>query len=104
MPNMGDLGVLAWVTALTVPALNQLVPAAMVLHGRMGAAKASRRWAPSERAAAACLFIVGLGALAICLYGAAGKSANANVRGPQVIGCKGWEIYHSNGTEFRGWG
>ena len=57
----------------------------------------------SERQAARCLLAVGLLALCICLYGAVGKTANAEVRGPEVIGCIGWEIYHSNGTHFKGW-
>ena len=36
-------------------------------------------------------------------YGAIGRSIDASVRGPTVIGCEGWEIYHSNGTHFHGW-
>ena len=103
----GLFTMLAWVTALTVPALNQIVPAALVLCGR-GTGKVggtlNGRTQTAVTAAAWCVLAAGVGSLLVCLYGAVGKSANAEVRGPQVIGCKGWEIYHSNGTVFKGWG
>ena len=57
-----------------------------------------RRW----RAAAHAVRLTGVLSLAICLYAAVGKTANPTVRGPQVIGCVGWEIYKSNGSHFRG--
>ena len=57
-----------------------------------------RRW----RAAAHAVRLTGVVSFAICLYAAVGKTANPTVRGPQVIGCVGWEIYKSNGSHFRG--
>jgi amino acid permease len=58
---------------------------------------------PQRTPVACAVAVVGVAALAVCFYGAFGKTLNASVRGPQVIGCVGWEIYHSNGTHFHGW-
>ena len=33
----------------------------------------------------------------------AGRTLVASVRGPEIIGCEGWGIYHTNGTAFSGW-
>lgn len=143
----GLFTMLAWTTALTVPALNMVLPAAMALSsGRgatptwllgvvgasgdgdgidtaaatpsapqslaadsvalveEGAGEQALHVTPRQRAALARVVgCVGVVALVVCLLGAFGKTLNASVRGPTVIGCVGWEIYHSNGTHFRGW-
>lgn len=151
----GLFTMLAWVTAVTIPALNLILPAcfALAASGRKAkevacdhallAAAASRaeagvtheagfvlevpqpsagsvldssgrgstrynttlvvRLSTCQRAGALGVLIIGLGSLLVCLYAAVGKSIDAEVRGPQVIGCVGWQIYHSNGTHFHGW-
>ena len=144
----GLFTMLAWCTALTVPACNLILPAcfALVASSRERVAQAGLvtaspqafssaekhvqqqargsdsspreasqrgesspcglvvlKLSSSQRNVARAVLAVGIGAFAICLIGAVGKLADASVRGPQVIGCLGWEIYHSNGTHFHGW-
>ena len=157
----GLFTMLAWVTALTVPACNLICPGLFILialhRGRAGtraggpssgattasAASVSAASSPSVRLLvgpttttsssgsgsdtlditsaavddvsigshltradgylASAVLAWGLLALAICLFGAVGKTADPTLRGPQVIGCQGWGIYHSSGMSFKGW-
>mmetsp|Transcript_2305 Transcript_2305/g.7121 ORF Transcript_2305/g.7121 Transcript_2305/m.7121 type:complete len:484 (-) Transcript_2305:51-1502(-) len=119
---------LSWATALTVPACNLIFPSIFTLCALGPPPPAARSQAAltrslmsdveaptpgrcirqsitrTEGAIAACVLLWGLFALVICTYAAIGKTFDPIVRGPQVIGCEGWGIYKSEGTEFRGFG
>jgi len=110
----GVFTMLAWATALTVPALNLILPAvfALVAHSRSAATQPSDAGASDlrgpdkrdpvtlhltycQRIGARAIVTLGVIACIVCLVGAAGRSFNEEVRGPTIIGCPGWIVYDS---------
>lgn len=112
----GLFTMLAWVTALTVPALNLLYPAACALLAPPAptdsahlvsatrldgqAAVGRRLLGGNERSLAWFAVVVGAFAQGISLFGALGRTVDGDVRGPEVIGCAGWGVYRSPGMSF----
>jgi len=123
----GLFTMLAWVTAVTVPALNLIFPAVCTLFLRANAEStttanlgtplssaeagavvptilASRPAEPQPRVVAWAVLVVGVLVLIICFYAAVGRTVIASVRGPEIIGCEGWGIYTDiPGGGFPGW-
>jgi len=99
VPNLFVL--LAFTTALTVPWVTQIYPAALYWKRFCASSSVPGRCEPGrfqqaglwERLGVAAVLGVGMASFVVCLAAAVGKVALIQLRGPSQIGCAGWIIW-----------